>query len=112
MNAHRTTTHVIQMHHPDIALEVTNDDRSLMVLPLVTAFMEAYGNDNLQQAIGDLIADLGHLYDRLPDDERDDLDGWADFAEFVNNRSLWLYAEEVGEERPPTVAENPPEIPL
>lgn len=103
------TTHVIQLHHPD-TLEVTNDDRSRMVLPLVTAFMEAYGNDNLEQAIGDLIANLGHLYDRLPDEERDDLDSGAGFAEFVNNRSLWHYSEEVGEERPLTVAGNPPEI--
>lgn len=97
----RPTAFIINMHHPDGPAGPTNDDRAKMVLPLVTAFMEAYGNDNLQQAIADLIADLGHLYDRLPDEDRDpffDPQFATDFVAFVTDRSFAYYAEEVDEE--------------
>lgn len=97
----RPTAFIINMHHPDGPAEPTNDDRAKMVLPLVTTFMEAYGCDNAEQAIGDLIADLGHLYDRLTDEDRDpffDTQFATDFVAFVTDRSFAYYAEEVDEE--------------
>jgi hypothetical protein len=97
----------VTMYHP--TLDVTNEDRALMVRDLVEAFMDSYGCDNMEQAIGDLIADLGHLFDRLDPDERESLDDLpsmidgtgmrrAAFDTFVIHRALYHYHEEVAEE--------------
>lgn len=95
-----TSEHKVLMHHVRTALrEPDNDDRALFVRPLVQVFMDTYGNDSLEQAIGDLIADLGHLWDRLTEDEVDcDMsDRFATFEEFVAFRSFENYRIEVEE---------------
>lgn len=101
-------THTVEMYEPDG--DVDNDDRALMVAPLVAAFASAYywGSEIVEDVVKDLIADLGHYLDRATDDSlpahifRDVDAPWADRTAGFNHlvtHALGDYEYEVAEER-------------
>lgn len=69
------TTTTIEMYEPPRAEDITNDHRAEMVRPLVQAFHDAYyfhkDGEPLATVIGDMIADMLHLADRLDSDQFD-----------------------------------------
>lgn len=86
--------------------EIANDDRAEMVMPLLLAFRRAYyhhrmpGEDEpsepLAVVLGDLLADLAHLADRLDSDTEP---GENLGAEGIFARALDNWAEEVAIEQ-------------
>jgi len=89
----------LTFHHPED--EPDNEDRALFVRPLVEMFAAEYNSSHLEEAIRDIIADLGHLYDRLGDDEQEfDDDNEPNYLSFESAvaSALANYDEEVREE--------------
>ncbi len=90
---------VLAFHHTED--EPDNADRALFVRPLVEMFAAEYNSSHLEEAIRDIIADLGHLYDRLGDDEQEfDDDNEPNYLSFESAvaSALANYDEEVREE--------------
>lgn len=97
----RTTTITLPDRN---TLGMDNDGRAELVRPFIQAFATLCDNDSLEQAIGDFIADLGHLWERLAPDERDSdvSDPFVSFEEFVETRAFYHYEAEVEEEQEQT----------
>lgn len=78
--------------------EIDNDDRAEMVRPLVQQFHDAYyhhpAGEPWATVIADMIADLGHLFDRLADDEMDDRPRGPDEFWVLLERAYAYYEEE------------------
>ena len=98
----------IEMYEPGRHVDVTNDERALMVEPLVMAFANAYywGSESVEAVVQDLIADLGHYLDRggITSDHifRDDRDPWGERTAGFNQlvvKAVGDYEYECAEER-------------
>jgi hypothetical protein len=97
----------VPMYRPE--LEVDNDDRAAMVTPLVDAFSRSYywhpGGEPLEDVVADLIGDLLHYCERLPEYElttpRDEDEGYGplDWARGLLDRAYQFYVDEYEEER-------------
>lgn len=96
MSASRT--HTITLPGHDMSHELDNEDRADMVRPLFEAFWETYygsgwENEPPDMVLGDLIADLLHLADRVADE-----DGAPAHWENVLASAVRHFSEEVTDE--------------
>lgn len=76
----------------------TNTQKADRVRAFVAEYTERYecqGEDH-ETILTDIIADFGHYYDALPEDERQEGVDW--FSTILEN-ALWHYGEEVEDER-------------